>query len=144
MAPLAIDIARLRRMTNEPEEDTYMDEDLSAVIARYPVLDAAGNEPWVWSVTYPPTQVANPLWIEGYDLHAAASEVWEEKASIVAQDYDFTAPLDDGAYRRSQVYMQYMAQARWHNSRRAVGVIRQVTEPRPIPSVYGNINNPYE
>lgn len=142
MAPSTADIARLRRMVNEPTTETYSDDDLSAAIARYPLVDAWGNEPLVWNYAVPPTQVANPLWVEDYDLHAAAADIWEEKAAVVAQDYDFTAPLDDGSYERSQKYEQYMQQARRHSARRGVGAIRTVVSPPPQPlTFYGNVWN---
>lgn len=142
MAPSASDIARLRRLVNEPTTDTYSDDDLSAAIARYPLVDAWGNDPLVWNYAVPPALVANPLWTEGYDLHAAACEIWEEKAAVVAQDYDFTAPLDDGTYRRSQVYEQYMKQARRHAARRNPRALKTVVSPPPQPlTIYGNVWN---
>lgn len=141
MAPSESDIARLRRMTNEPTTDTYSDEDFSATIARYAVVDPFGNAPQIRSATYPPTLIANPQWIESYDLHSAAAEVWEEKASVVAQDYDFTGPLDDGTYQRSQVYEQYMGQARYHMSRRAPSTIRQISPHPHLLSFHGNVWN---
>lgn len=144
MAPSSDDIARLRRMVNEPNTDTYSDEDLSAAIARYPVTDAYGNDPVIVTCVplQPPTITANPQWVEGYDLHSAAAEVWEEKAAVVAQDYDFDAPLDDGSYSRSQVYAQYMKQARWHRGRRAAGTIHVNVYPKPHPLLaYGNVTN---
>lgn len=141
MAPSADDLARLRRMVNEPDDTTYDDAALSAILARYPLIDVWGNEPTIWQLplTQPPTTTANPNWIEAYDAHAAAAEIWEEKASIVAQDYDFTAPLEDGAYRRSQVYAQYMALSRRHASRRSASSIKVVIPPPPPLSVFGNV-----
>lgn len=141
MAPSSDDIARLRRMVNEPNTDTYDDTDMSAVIARYAVVDTFGQPPQIRSATYPPTLIANPQWIESYDLHSAAAEVWEEKAAVAAQDYDFDSPLDDGTYQRSQVYEQYMAQARYHMSRRAPSTIRVLSPHVPPLSFVGNVWN---
>jgi hypothetical protein len=74
MAPSAADIARLRRLVNEPADAVpYTDSALSEILARYPVVDAVGREPWVWSNTYPSVQEANPTWTEGWDFHSAAS-----------------------------------------------------------------------
>lgn len=149
MAVSAEDIARLRRMVNEPTMTPYSDVALSAVIARYAVVDAWGNEPLVYTYSGTPavpTPSTNPLWVEGYDLHSAAAEIWEEKAADAAQDYDFTAPLDDGTYRRSQKYEQYMKQARWHQSRRSAGSIKTVVDPVRTQADFGyvfNLNDPY-
>ncbi len=135
-------IKRIRRMANEMDAEAFDDADISAVIARYPIMDANGAEPLRFTVTYPPRQERNPNWIEGYDLHSAAADIWEEKAAVVAQDFDFNA--DGGSYQRSQVYEQYMKQARYHRSRRAVRHLHFLATPGAYSSVVGNINNPYE
>ena len=78
-------IARLRRMTAEPlTSDTYTQGDLQAVIERYPVLDANGTEPDDYG------------WLGAWDLNRAAADVWDEKASLLATDFDFAA--DGGDY----------------------------------------------
>jgi len=117
MAATAAQIARLRRMVNEPKITTYDDDALSEYIERFPHLDERGEEPYTWdTATQPPTQDANEDWIPTYDLHAAAADVWEEKAATVASDFTFSA--DGGSYSRDQVYQQYMAQCRNHRGRR--------------------------
>jgi len=119
MAATAAQIAKLRRMINEPAFDPYTDDVLTTYIESYPVMDERGEVPYTWDTsTEPPTQDDNDNWVDTYDLHAAAADIWEEKASVVSADFDFSA--DGGKYTRSQVYEQYMANARMHKSRRCV------------------------
>lgn len=119
MSATADHVAKLRRMVDETTAETYSDDELSVYIEAHPLLDERGETPYVWdSSTQPPTQDDNEDWIPTYDLHAAAADVWEEKAAKAAQDYDFKA--DGGSYNRSQVYEQFMKQARWHRSRQSL------------------------
>ncbi len=112
-------ISRLRRMVNEPDPGGgYDDEALAALIELYPLPDADGNEP------------DSGDWAASYDLHAAASECWQEKASVVAVDFHFSA--DGGSFSREQVHQQYMQQARYHRSRRAVGTARLDQWPNEV------------
>lgn len=118
-AVAAPDLATLRRMVAEPTSGNgYTDEVLTDYIRRYPLLDERGIAPYVLDAsTTPPGQDWNPAWATGWDLNAAAADVWEEKAAAVVANYDFSA---DGAnYRRSQVYEQMMARVRYHRARRA-------------------------
>ena len=116
MTATAAQIAELRRMTAEPTTTTYSDVLLTAFIERYPRIDANGEDPFEWDTsTTPPTRDDNDDWTATYDLNAAAADVWTEKASAAAADFDFTA--DGGTYHRSQRYEQYMKQARYHRSR---------------------------
>lgn len=121
MAATAEQVARLRRMVAEATTTTYSDDDLTEYIERYPLLDERGQEPYSWLLSEPPTQQENPLWIATYDLHAAAADVWQEKAAAVASNFDFTA--DGASFSRSQTYQQMLAQARWYAARR---------RPRPL------------
>lgn len=105
MAATDADIARLRRMVADASEETYFDSDLAAAIERAPRPDSAGRAP------------THTDWVATYDLHAAAAEVWSEKAAALSGAYDFQA--DGASYARSQQYTQAVAQARWHNARRA-------------------------
>jgi hypothetical protein len=118
MTATAAQVRQLRRMVNEPVATSdYDDEDIKDYIERYPHIDERGEQPYTWDTsTTPPSQDANTGWIPTYDLHAAAADVWEEKAAVVAQDFAFNA--DGGNYQRNQVYEQYMAQARHHRARR--------------------------
>jgi hypothetical protein len=135
MTATAAQIAQLRRMTNETGSDSaYSDAQLSELIEAFPTLDERGSQPYDWDLTTtPPSKIANLDWIATYDMSAAASQVWLEKAAIVAQDYDFDA--DGGQYTRSQVHMQYMQQARYHASRRKPGTITLWPSPRPPAEV---------
>jgi len=130
MAATAAQIARLRRMVNEPTTTTYSDTTLAEYIEAYPLLDERGEEPYTWdTATEPPTKEDNDNWIATYDLAAAAADVWQEKAAAPAEDFDTNA---DGAdLKRSQAYEQCMKQARYYRSRRAVRTITLYPSPRP-------------
>lgn len=127
MTATAEQVARLRRMTNELTEEDYSDELLVEYIERYPLEDARGEGPWVESSTIPASLEENPDWTATYDLNAAAAEVWEEKASGQARNYDFSA--DGGSYHRSQVYEQMMKQARIFRSKRSWKTVTLRPEP---------------
>ena len=118
MAATAQEVRRLRRMVAETTTTTYDDPDLATYIEQYPCLDERGEEPYTWDTsTEPPTQDANEAWIATYDLAAAAADIWAEKAAAVADRYDLS---DQGrSQSRSQMYAQYMANARhWRMRRR--------------------------
>lgn len=128
MSATAAQIARLRRMVNEPDDTTYDDDLLTEYIERYPLMDERGQEPYTWDAsTEPPTQDPNESWIPTYDLSAAAADIWDEKAAGVAQDFDFSA--DGGRYDRSQVAEMYAKRARYYRSRRAIRVTTPVAWP---------------
>lgn len=113
-------VGQLRRMCNvEPSDTTWTQSVLAEYIQRYPLQDSDGNEP------------DDSDWTATYDLHSAAAEVWSEKASMVACQYDFSAY--DGNFRQSQVYEQYKKQAAWHSARRAIGTIEAKPWPKPRP-----------
>ena len=133
MAATAAQIARLRRMVNEPTSTTYSDTTLAEYIETSPLLDERGQEPFTWdTTTEPPTKEANDTWFPTYDLAAAAADVWQEKAAAPAEDFDTDA---DGAdLKRSQAYEQAMKQARYYRSRRAVRTIMLYPSPRPDAS----------
>lgn len=97
-------IPRLRRMTAEPTTTTYSDATLEAIITAYPVVDSAHLEP------------DETGWVPTYDLHAAAQDIWEEKAAAVNAQHDFSA--DSSSFSVSQIYEHCMNQARWHGARR--------------------------
>lgn len=118
MSATAAQVAQLRRMVNESDDTTYSDDALETYIETYPLIDERGEQPYTWDTsTQPPTQDENEDWIATYDLHAAAADIWEEKAAVVAGDFNFSA--DGGNYSRSQVYEQFMKQARYHRSKRS-------------------------
>lgn len=129
MAASSDDVARLRRMVNEPTAATYTDDDLSAYIERYPCIDDQGLRPfYIDQTTSPPSRTETIGWMPTYDLNYAASDLWAEKAAILSQDYDFSA--DGGKYDRSQAYEQAMKQSRFYLSRRQPGTIKLSQEPR--------------
>lgn len=105
MAATQAQIEQLRRMVAEPTSATYSFDDLAAYIEAYPLLDSAGVAP------------GNSAWSPTYDLHAAAGDIWEEKAAAYAALFDFSA--DGSSFQRSQQYLQMMQQARYHRSRRS-------------------------
>ena len=128
MTATAAEVTRLRRMVDEDDETTYTDADLTDYIERYPAIDARGQVPLTWDTsTIPPTPVDNPRWIPTYDLHAAAADIWNEKAALLAGDYDFSA--DGGSYSRSQAFQQAQKAARFHLSRRKMGTVKLVMSP---------------
>ncbi len=128
MAATAAQVAQLRRWTNEPDEDTYTDEALETLIESFPLMDERGEAPYAWDTsTSPPTQDENDDWISTYDLAAAAAEVWDEKAGVVEQDFDFSA--DGGRYDRSQVAKGYGNRARYYRARRAPRTRRMFVSP---------------
>jgi hypothetical protein len=109
------DLTRLRRMINESGTATYTDATLVTIIACYPVPDAAGEYPLLYSGS------ANTAWVATYDLASAAADVWDEKAAALATGaYDFTA--DGATFHRSQISAGARAQANvWRSRRMALG-----------------------
>lgn len=132
MTATAAQIAQIRRMVNEPLTTTYSDAAITIVIETYPLMDELGTEPYYWDYsTTPPSKVADTAWIPVYDLNAAASDIWGEKASVLSADFDFSA--DGGSYTRSQAYEQAMKQQRHYASKRSPATIRLRPSPRPKP-----------
>lgn len=130
-------------MTAEPTTDTYDDATIAAYIEKYPHLDEQGERPYTLSSDLPPEQVANDNWIPTYDLHAAAADIWEEKAAAPAQDFDFSED-GVGSYKRSQVYEQYMKQCRYHRARRMPSTITLIKDPEEKPDLSWIGNLPEE
>lgn len=120
------DMATVRRYVDEPTEATYDDTLLKQIIATYPLLDILGQDAMILSTsTTPPTFADNPDWMPAFDLHYAAGEIWQEKAGVVAQDFDYKA--DKADFSRSQKQEQFMVQSRHHMSRRVPGTIKLVS-----------------
>lgn len=97
MAATAAQIAQLRRMVAEPTGATYTDEALAGYIEAHGLGEA------------------------GYDLHAAAADIWDEKAAALAANFDATA--DGASLHLSQQYQQAMAQAQAHRNRSAPAMV---------------------
>jgi hypothetical protein len=136
MGATASQIAELRRMVNEPLTTTYSDGVLAEYIERYPCIDVRGELPLLYaendeliSLTTPPTATINPIWIPTYDLAAAASNLWAEKAGVLSADYDLNA--DGASLSRSQAYEQAMKQSRYWGSRRRASTITLRPAPKP-------------
>ena len=128
MAATASQVSQLRRMIAELDDTTYSDEDLEGYIEAYPTIDEFGESAYEWDTgTEPPTQDDNDNWVATYDLHAAAADLWQEKAANVAHKYDFAA--DGGNYSASQQYEMYMKQSRHHLARRKPGTIKMIMSP---------------
>jgi hypothetical protein len=126
MAPSVADIARLRRMTNEPTTTPYTDDLLSTYLSAWPLVDKNGLT----------IDNGGTSWIEAYDLHAAAADIWEEKASVRSDKHDFTA---DGAnYSASQMYEYAIEQAKHHRAEQKAQVKRQ-----PVLKTTGNYYGTY-
>lgn len=118
MAATEAQVSKLRRMIAESDDTTYSDDDLATYIESWPLADSDGNEP------------DDDDWTATYDLNAAASELWAEKAATVAMDYDFAA--DGGNYSRSQVHAQYTKQSRYYAARKAIGSVKIYVDPAPV------------
>ena len=124
-------LADVRRMVAEPTTTTYSDALLTRIIEKYPVLDELGEKPYTWNTAAePPTQDDNESWIPTYDIHAAAADVWEEKANAFIGNYDFGS--DDQDFKRSQVYKMHMERVRWHRSRRVPSALSDTRVAEPI------------
>jgi hypothetical protein len=142
--PTPAQIRQLRRMSAEPQPNTYSDAELTQYIERYPLVDARGEAPWMESRITIGEIAVNPYWLATYDLNAAAADIWDEKASAVAGLFDFAA--DGESFSRSQAYQQAQAQARLYRSRRAVSTLRLRPAPRPVGVGVANasLNGPTE
>lgn len=119
MAASATQIARLRRMVNEPTDaNGYTSAVLAEVIERYPLFDADGYEQ------------GDDEWVATYDLNAAASEIWTEKSTLKVDNQDFSA--DGSSFKQSQQYEQAMKMARHYGARRSPSSIQLIVEPGPV------------
>lgn len=128
MTATAAQILQIRRMVAEPTTTTYSDLLIQGFIETYPLLDERGEAPYTWDTsTDPPTQDANEAWIETYDLHAAAADIWEEKSALWIEKHD--ASMDGGNYSRSQVYVHMMERVRHHRARRSTKTMTLVQWP---------------
>lgn len=120
-------IEQMRRMVAETTSETYSDATLTTYIERYPHMDEFGESATLDDGT------ANDDWTPTYDLHAAAADVWEEKAAAAASKFNFK--VDGGDYAMSNQYEQYMKMARHHRSRRMPSSMRMRQFPVEDDSV---------
>lgn len=137
MTATAEQIAQLRRMVAEQvATSAYTSADIVGYIETYPLLDERGEQPYTWDTsTEPPTKEVNDTWVATYDLHAAAADIWEEKAASWAEKYNFSA--DGGKYDRSQVYEMMMKRVRYHRARRSAKTATAIKWPEENDSVSG-------
>lgn len=120
------DIARLRRMTNEPSETTYSDETLATYLEAWPLVDSKGRE------------IGNANWTEAYDLHAAAADIWEEKAAGFSVKHDFSA--DGASYSSNQLFEDAMKQANHHRAEQKAKV--KLVPPTRVATYFPEFANP--
>jgi 1,2-phenylacetyl-CoA epoxidase PaaB subunit len=126
MAATPEEIARLRRMTAEPDDSHgYTDAVLAATIERYPLLDADGLGP------------DSEWWAEAYDLNAAAADVWSEKAAALVSQFDFNS--DGASFTRSQQHAQAAKQQRYYAARRAPGTLTLISQADTVAWDEGDI-----
>ena len=125
MTATAAQIAQVRRMTAETTDaNGYTDTIIQGYIEAYALVDENGESPRIPSTTTPGIMMANPDWTATYDLHAAAADIWEEKAAVMVEDFDMN--VDGASLNRSQAYIQAMQQARSHRSMRSPKTITQL------------------
>jgi len=115
MAATELEVSRLRRMVAEPTATTYSDVSLREYIERFSLMDSDGNDP---------TEIN---WTPTYDLNAAAAEIWQEKAGLLAANYDVT--VDTSTFNRSQAHDNAQKMARYYAARRSMGMIELQAEP---------------
>lgn len=96
-------LMRLRRYIAEPNPVKYSDNELTKRIESAAIMDKKGDKP------------DEPNWAPTYDLYLVASEIWLEKAGMVADEFDFSS--DGGNFSRSQKSAAYLRQSSYYKSR---------------------------
>lgn len=121
-------VARLRALVAEPSSTTYTYDDLERCIARYPVADLNGYEPYNGVTGYnPPVPRINPAWVATYDLNRAAADVWDEKAGALAELFNFAT--SGQRFDEEQKYKHAVERAAHFRSKRRRGSIELITAP---------------
>lgn len=116
-------------MVNEPTATTYSDYDLSQYIEARSVRDARGVDSVDWDyTTLPPTQTISPDWIPTYDINAAAADIWDEKASAVADCISFSA--DGASYSVNEKVANYNRMAAKYRSKSRIRSAKMVSKAR--------------
>lgn len=119
--PLATDIARVRRLINEPTTATYTDADIQAALERNLTFDSTGRRPWTYNGT-----ALDPLYVTTYDVYRTAGELWDEKAAALACQFDYSG---DGANMSlKQKYDNAVAAGQRCKGRACVRIPRPVRE----------------
>lgn len=117
MAVTADQIARLRRMINEPDGSIYSDEELQEYIEGCPLPDTDGRYP------------DHEDWEERYDLNRVAAKIWEEKAAALSPNYDINT--DGSDLKRSQAFDNAKRMSQLFRSRCAIGSVRLTPTQTP-------------
>jgi hypothetical protein len=116
MTVSASDISRLRRMTNEPTDvNGYNDAALTEYITSWKAIDSESRLP------------DESDWIETYDLHAAAADIWEEKAAALFDKHDFSA--DGSSFSANQMYENARSMAEHHRARQKPTSKKSIKRP---------------
>lgn len=109
MAASAEQIAKLRRLTAESDPaGAYSDGALAEHIEANPL-------PYRDSSTGRVYRPGDTAWVATYDLNAAASDVWDEKAATVANQHDYS--VDGSSRSRGQLHEHYVERARYFRAR---------------------------
>ena len=116
-------LMRLRRYIAEPDSVKYSDNELTRRIKSSSVMDDKGNKP------------DEPNWAATYDLYLVASEIWLEKAGMVADEFDFSS--DGGNFSRSQKSAAYLRQSSYYKSRSKGQSLMLVQRPLEKLSSHG-------
>ena len=127
-------------MVGEVNSSTYSDTVLAEYIERAPLIDSLGRDPYVVSATTPPVMIANVDWVATYDLNLAASEIFSEKASALAAQFDFSE--DGQSFSRRQKYENAERQARIFRAKRSAQAIKLYPYPLANPTAYTVANGP--
>lgn len=127
-------------MVGEVNSSTYSDTVLAEYIERAPLIDSLGRDPYVVSATTPPVMIANVDWVATYDLNLAASEIFSEKASALAAQFDFSE--DGQSFSRRQKYENAEKQARIFRAKRSAQAIKLYPYPLANPTAYTVANGP--
>lgn len=131
MTASAAMITQVRAWVKEPTTTPYTDAEIRVFIERYPLTDERGVDPyWYDTSTEPPTQTATDGWYPTYDLHAAAADIWDEKAALLADTVDRPHQGPTPAVHRETQPRDFAAQrARYHRSRRNVRSGKLIASP---------------
>lgn len=113
---LADDIARLRRLINEPTETYYSDTALTDYLTRNQCIDSAGRRPYA----------NDPNYVTTHDVYRAAAEVWDEKAALSSAEFDYSG--DGSNLSLSQLHDHALKQAAFCRSRSMPRVIMPVRD----------------
>ena len=105
---IVTDIARLRRMVDEPDSTTYTVADLVCYLMRHAKKDIHGEMP-MQAASAGGVEL-NDDWVTSFDLNAAAGDIWEEKAAVEAAGTDFVSGRS--RHMLSQKHKNMMARAR--------------------------------